>query len=233
MSTAIKQVFRAPYAAPNGLQATDDGLWIVDQFTDRVALVEPADPHEYGATSILAEIPSESSNTSGMSFGGGALWLAANGPAGRWRSPKPTDALTGEIFKVDPATGETLGRFPLPGGGGTHGIDYDRFEAGMVWLTTLSSDTVSKVRISDWTVVHTIPLTHGGGHGIARVEDGIWIVHRHERIILKLDLEDGGEIDRIENPAPLPEAHGLTVYGDGFLYCDAMAGAIVEIEPRG
>ena len=230
MSTAIKQTFRAPYAAPNGLQATEDGLWIVDQFTDRIALVEPAEP---GATRILAEIPSESSNTSGMSFGGGALWLAANGPAERWRSPKPTDARTGEIFEVDPATGETLGRYALPGGGGTHGIDYDRFDAGMVWLTTLSSDTISKVRISDWTVVHTIPLTHGGGHGIARVEDGIWIVHRHERIILKLDLEDGREIDRIENPAPFPEAHGLTVYGDGFLYCDAMTGAIVEIEPRG
>ena len=229
MTVTFETVFRAPYAAPNGLQATEDGLWIVDQFTDRVALVEITEPHDYGATRILAEIPSESSNTSGLTYGDGALWLAANGPGRRWRTARPTDAETGEIFKVDPATGETLGRYPLPGGGGTHGIEYDRFDEGMLWLTTLGSDTISKVRISDWSVVHTIPLTHGGGHGMVRVEDGIWIVHRQDRIILKLDLNDGSEIDRIENPAPLPEAHGLTAHGDDFLYCDAETGAIVKI----
>ena len=34
----IEPLFRAPYALPNGLQVTDDGLWIVDQMTDRAAL---------------------------------------------------------------------------------------------------------------------------------------------------------------------------------------------------
>jgi hypothetical protein len=229
MTRTFETVFRAPYAAPNGLQATEEGLWIVDQFTDRVALVEITEPHDYGATRIVREIPSESSNTSGLTYGDGALWLAANGPGRPWRTERPTDAETGEIFKVDPASGETLARYPLPGGGGTHGIEYDRFDDDMLWLTTLSRDTISKVRISDWSVVHTIPLTHGGGHGIVRVEDGIWIVHRQDRIILKLDLTDGGEIDRIENPAPLPEAHGLTAHGGDFLYCDAGTGAIVKI----
>ena len=81
-----------------------------------------------------------------------------------------------------------MSRHPLPGNGGTHSIDYDQYENSIVWLTTPRQDTVSKVRISDWTVLHTIPITHGGGHGIVRVEDRIWIVHRQDRVFLKLDL---------------------------------------------
>ena len=81
-----------------------------------------------------------------------------------------------------------MSRHPLPGNGGTHSIDYDQYENSIVWLTTPRQDTVSKVRISDWTVLHTIPLTHGGGHGIVRVEDGIWIAHHKDRVFLKLDL---------------------------------------------
>jgi hypothetical protein len=50
-----------------------------------------------------------------------------------------------------------VSRHPLPGDGGTHGIEYDQYEDGIVWLITLRQDTVSKVRISDWTVLHTIP----------------------------------------------------------------------------
>ena len=83
MDRKIERVFRAPYAVPNGLQLTDEGLWIVDQLTDRVALVEMAEPNHYGVTKILREIPSESSTTSGLTYGEGALWLAANGPGTR------------------------------------------------------------------------------------------------------------------------------------------------------
>ncbi|MBI1929969.1 hypothetical protein HYR99_37675, partial [Candidatus Poribacteria bacterium] len=85
MARKIERLFRAPYAVPNGLQVTDEGLWIVDQITDRVALIEIAEPSGYGVTKLIRDIPSESSNTSGLAYGGGALWLAANGPGGQWR----------------------------------------------------------------------------------------------------------------------------------------------------
>ena len=64
----------------NGLQLTDDGLWIVDQVTDRVALMSMKDDDKddyYGNRRLLKDIPSESSNTSGMAAGDGSLWLAA------------------------------------------------------------------------------------------------------------------------------------------------------------
>ena len=186
MITKIEKAFRSPYAVPNGLQVTDDGLWIVDQITDRVALVEITADADYIVPKLIRDIPSESSNTSGMAYGGGALWLAANGPGERWRSVRDTDAKpgTGEIFKVDPATGETLGRYPIPDGGGTHGVEYDNYDEGHLWVQTLKDQVTHKVRISDWSVQKTLPLPYGRGHGMIRVEDGLWTTHTSDRLIV-------------------------------------------------
>jgi sugar lactone lactonase YvrE len=162
MSTVIKRVFRAPYSVPNGIHATADGLWVVDQITDRVASIAWGEPNEYGVTQFLRDISTESSNTSGLTYGDGSLWLAANGPGTLWRPARPTDAEKGkgEILRVDPVTGVTQGRWPVPDGGGVHGIEYDPYEPGRLWITTLHSQTLSKVRIADWEVELVLPLPY-------------------------------------------------------------------------
>jgi len=232
MAAKIERLFRAPYSVPNGLQVTDKGLWIADQVTDRAALVEVAAPSDYGVTRVMTEIPTESSNTSGMAWGDGTLWLAANGRASNWRSDRPADAQQGEILKVDPKTGKTLYRKPVPDGGGTHGVEYDSFEPGTLWLTTLKSQTLTQVRISDWSSLRTLPLPYHRAHGVVRVTDGVWVVHTADRLIVKLALDTGEELDRIEVPEPHPEPHGLSIYEDGFLYCDATSGWVVKIETK-
>ena len=231
MPTQIEKVFRSPYSVPNGLQVTDEGLWIVDQITDRVSLVEITADIDYTVPKLIRDIPSESSNTSGMAYGGGALWLAANGPGERWRPVRDTDAKsgTGEIFKVDPDTGETLGRYPIPDGGGTHGVEYDNYDEGHLWVQTLKNQVTHKVRISDWSIQKTLPLPYGRGHGMVRVEDGLWSTHTSDRAIVKLDLKDGTPIDKIVVPEGYPEPHGLSIYGDDFLYCDAASGWVAKI----
>ena len=231
MPTQIEKVFRSPYSVPNGLQVTDEGLWIVDQITDRVSLVEITADVDYTVPKLIRDIPSESSNTSGMAYGGGALWLAANGPGERWRPVRDTDAKsgTGEIFKVDPDTGETLGRYPIPDGGGTHGVEYDNYDEGHLWVQTLKNQVTHKVRISDWSIQKTLPLPYGRGHGMVRVEDGLWSTHTSDRAIVKLDLKDGTPIDKIVVPEGYPEPHGLSIYGDDFLYCDAASGWVAKI----
>jgi hypothetical protein len=232
MARKIEKLFRAPYAVPNGLQVTEEGLWIVDQITDRVALVEPNAPTDYyGVPRFIRDIPSESSNTSGLTWGEGALWLAANGPADLWRPARPADAKKGqgEILKVDPQTGRTLARYPLPGGGGTHGLEYDGYDQGHLWLTTLKDQTLTKVRIEDWSVQHVIPLPYKRAHGVVRVTDGLWVVHTADRIIVKLDPADGAELDRIVVPPSEPEPHCLAIDGQGLLYCDAASGWVARI----
>ncbi|MEM7538649.1 MAG: hypothetical protein AAF639_41160 [Chloroflexota bacterium] len=250
MAKQIKKLFRSPYSVPNGLQATSEGLWVADQITDRLALVELTEPPEkvghyggYGVTKLIWDIPSESSNTSGMAIGGGALWLAANGAAQLWRPARETDAKpkAGAILKVDPATGQTMDRWLLPDPtnvgnpepGGTHGIEYDPFEEGILWLTTLKSQTVSKVRIDTWEIEQVIDLPHERGHGVVRVRDGLWVVHTGDRVIVKLDVNNGQELDRIVIPESEPEPHGLSkgILEDesDLLYCDATSGWVVQV----
>jgi hypothetical protein len=52
MNPKIEKLFRSPYSVPNGLQVTDEGVWIVDQITDRVALVELTESSDYGVTKL-------------------------------------------------------------------------------------------------------------------------------------------------------------------------------------
>ncbi len=232
MQVEIERLFRAPYSVPNGLQVVDEGLWIVDQITDRVSLIEieSVDP-DYGNTKFIRDIPSESANTSGMAFGGGALWLAANGDGSRWRPVRDTDPTKGaaEIFKVDPRNGNTLARYPVPGGGGVHGFEYDHIEEGVVWVTHPGRKEMSKVRLPDWTVerVYELPLVRA--HGAVRMEDGIWVTFTADRVIVKLDLDSGEELDRVEVPEPHPQPHGLSLYGEDFIYCDASSGWVAKI----
>ena len=229
MNPKIEKLFRSPYSVPNGLQVTDEGVWIADQITDRVALVELTESSDYGVTKLIREVPTESSNTSGLAYGGDTLWLAANGSGNMWRQVRPTDANEGEILKVDPQTGKTLQRYKIPDGGGTHGLEYDNYEYGYVWIETLKNKVLHKVRISDWSVQHTIPLPYDRAHGVVRVEDGIWVVHTSDRLIIKLDIEDGSKLDEIHVSNEYPEPHGLSLSGDDLLYCDATSGWVVKI----
>lgn len=232
MTRTIENLFRAPYSVPNGLQMSAAGLWIVDQITDRVALVNPADlVGYYNVPKFIRDIPSESSNSSGLTFGGGALWLAANGSGELFRAVRPSDAQNhmGEIIKVDPHNGATLARYPLPGGGGTHGVEYDPYEEGIVWVTTLKEQTLTKMRLEDWSIQQVIPLPYKRAHGVVRVEDGMWVVHTADRVLVKLDLADGHELDRIDVPAPHPEPHCLSIFGEDLIYCDASSGWVAKI----
>lgn len=233
MSTEIKRLFRSPYSVPNGIHATADGLWVADQITDRVASIGWGEPNDYGVTQFFRDIPTESSNTSGLTYGDGSLWLAANGNAALWRPARDTDAEKGKgaILRVDPVSGETQGRWAVPDGGGVHGIEYDPYDPGHLWVTTLHSQTLSKVRIADWEVVLVLPLPLPRAHGVIRVEDGIWVVFTGNRVIIKLDLEEGRELDRITVPGEQAEPHCLTRWDDSFYYCDATTGWISSITP--
>ncbi|MEE2754201.1 MAG: hypothetical protein VX910_09475 [Candidatus Latescibacterota bacterium] len=235
MDVEIRNLFRAQYGVPNGLQLTDEGLWIADQVTDRCALTDISEPDaDYGVGKVIKEIPSESSNTSGLTYGEGLLWFAANGAGGRWRTTRSTDAEKGDVLGVDPETGETKRREKIPDGGGTHGIEYDPFDPGTLWLTTLKSQTATQVKISDWSILKTVNLPYVRAHGMIRVEDGLWVVHTGDRVIVKLNIETSEEMDRIDVPEPHPEPHGLSKLTDSsWVYCDAASGWVTEIVLKG
>ena len=66
---AIKQI-ESPCEMPNGLQWTDEGLFVMDQKTDNVYVVD-----ETGR--LLRTINTPTANGSGITVGGGYLWTAS------------------------------------------------------------------------------------------------------------------------------------------------------------
>ena len=91
---AVTKLFKSPDGHPNGLEATNEGLWIAEEVSERAYLVD-----WHGK--VLRKVDTESHNVSGIAVGGGYLWMACNG-MGVGRPPR--DPLTGPVVKFSSAT---------------------------------------------------------------------------------------------------------------------------------
>jgi streptogramin lyase len=218
----VELVFKAPEPHPNGLQFTDEGLWIADQGSDNVALVDP------GSGRVLRSMPTESTNTSGVAWGDGALFLSVNGPLKMNARPPVAErgSAQGEILKIDPQSGRTLARYKMAPGQGIHGIERD---ADSFWVSLPGPRLIAQLDAGDFRTLHTIPVPLKRAHGVARDGDAIWCVHTADRIIVKLAVTDGQERDRITLPDSVPEPHCLALRDGELWYCDAMSGDICRI----
>ncbi len=206
----VVPLFKSPDGNPNGLETDKRGFWIGEQVTDRAHLVS-------WTGKLLHSVSTESSNTSGIAYGGGYLWMAANGPA-IGRPGKPTDATTGEIIQVDPNTGKTVSRHFTPGGGGVHGLEYAE---GKLWITSLAINKLSQVDPKDFRVIRLIPVHLERSHGLAWDPPGIWCMHSTDRKIQKLDANDGHILEQISLSANDPDPHGMCMHDGHLYYTDA------------
>ena len=211
--TNVRPLWKSPDGHPNALEATKEGLWVGEQTTDIAYLCD------WETGKVLRTVPTESSNTSGMAYGGGFLWMAANGPA-NGRKSRPTDAKTGAVIKIDAKTGKTIARYPIPGGGGVHGLTW--IEKSL-WVTTLSQKTLTRVD-ADFNVQHAIPVTLGRAHGLAWDKDSIWCVFSNDVVIQRLDANDGRIRETVQLTTSDPEPHGMTRHKGTFYYCNAAIG---------
>jgi sugar lactone lactonase YvrE len=206
----VVRLFKSPDGHPNAMETTAEGLWIGEQTTDRAHLLD-------WKGNLIRTVETESSNTSGIAFGAGALWMAANGKA-IGRPVKSTDATTGAVLKVDPANGKTLARYPIPGGGGVHGLE---FAEGKLWVTSLHLQKLSLVDPKDFHLIHQIPVHLGRAHGLAWDRGAIWCMHSTDRIIHKLSTKDGRILEAVVLAPSDPDPHGMCLYQGHLYYCDA------------
>ena len=176
---------------------------------------------------LLRSFDTEGENLSGIAYGDDSLWLASNSSP-LHRDRKPTDTGISRIIRADPETGRTLDEFPIPGGGGAHGIEW--IPHG-IWMTTLRWQTLTLVDLQSHDEKRPIPVPETRAHGLAADGRAIWCVHTSARIIVKLDAETGGELDRITVPAEEFEPHGLTLVDGRLWSCDQATGYIHEIAP--
>ncbi len=207
----IERMFKTPEGHPNALEATPEGLWVAEQQSDNAYLLD-------WSGRVLRKFATESHNTSGIAYGGGSLWMGANGKSlfRPWRS---TDKEGGEVIQCDPQTGKTIARHPIPDGGGVHGLVWDK---GTLWMTCFKWKALAQVDPKTWKVLHRIPVTHDRAHGLAIDGDAIWCVFSTDYLIRKLDRKDGKVLDEIQLSKGVdPDPHGADIWNGSLIYCDA------------
>jgi streptogramin lyase len=208
MALAIEILFDTPGPQPNGMQATAEGLWILDQGTNEVHLVS------YGGE-VLRRLATASDRGSGITDDGENLWLAST--------------YSREILKVDRETGATLAAFPTPGAGatGAHGLEW---REGALWMAVPPAATLYQVDPADGLAVRrAFPAPGNRPHGIAWDGDRLWCAETSHRTLYLLDPRDGAVADGIEIPTAYPEPHGMTFWDGALWYCDATTRAVCRI----
>ena len=93
---AIRDEFMHPGPQPNGLQATKDGLWVIDQGDNHLYKLN------YETGEILEKCATETLYSSGVTLGGGNIWISSTYSA--------------EIFQCN-FDGTTLAKYDTPGKG--------------------------------------------------------------------------------------------------------------------
>ena len=204
----------SPCEMPNGLQWYQSELYVMDQLTDNVYVIDEAG-------NVLRTIYTATENGSGITVGGGYIWTGSNGTTVS-RPYRSTDTHLGYVIKVDPDTGETVERFRTPDGGGIHGIEWDHDE-NLLWVTAFSPKAIILVDPSDnFKVVHKFEVELERLHGLAlEGDDGIWCAHTTDNVVVLYNKETGAELDRIVMGPEDPFIHGMSKKDDMMWFGDA------------
>ena len=216
MTHRFERAFQAPVARPNGLQFTDDGLWIADQDEGRAFLVAPDDG------SVLRSFRTGAGKSSGVAWGQGALWMCSNGlPV--TRPATAVDTAHTRIVKTDPHTGAMLAQFRVPDDSDVHGLEWT---VEGLWLTTLDRRALTLVDGDTFAPRRAVPLPLDRAHGLAWDGSALWCAFTSDRVVLRLDVRTGAVLARLDLEGEPFEPHGLTM-GHGRLWtCDAVTGTV-------
>ena len=212
MAVQTVATYDSPCRMPNGLQWFEDELFVMDQQSDQVYVMNTE-----GYVTRVMDTPTE--NGSGITVGGGYLWTASNGVT-KFRDYRPTDTHIGWIYQLDLKTGAFVNRWRTPDGGGIHGLEWDD---GKLWVTAFQPKAIHICDPFDnMKVIETFGVPTERLHGLARDGDGIWCAHTSDQIIVKYDVETGEEQDRIVFGEDSPAPHGLTIKDGELWYSDAV-----------
>lgn len=204
--------FLCPGPHPNGLQAADDGLWCIDQANNKLYRLD------YDTGEVLFEVQTDTVASSGITLGGGYLWIAST--------------YESKICQLDPATGKTIARYPSPGAGvvawregapdaqstGAHGLEW---RDDKLYVASPPSQMIHVIDPSNWQELWSFRAPGLRVHGLAWGEHGrLWAADTSAGTISLLDTDSGRvyQVLRLEAPT---EVHGMTIRDGVLWYCDA------------
>jgi sugar lactone lactonase YvrE len=244
----VETVFKSPGPKPNGLQATTDGLWIMDQGNNKVYLVT------YTDGKVLREFDTEANAASGITFDGEALWLAST--------------YSRELIRCDARTGKTIAKHFTPGAGiiyrmvgdpaarssplaaprqprpeGQRRTEEQRvggfqmgqvqgaraagtgahgleWKEGKLWVAVPPSRMVYRINPETWIVEKQWPTAGNRPHGIGWEGKYLWVTDSNYNAFHKHDPETGEIVEKIQLADSDPLPHGMTIWQGMLWYCD-------------
>jgi streptogramin lyase len=196
-------LWQTPSKMPNGLQATDEGLWLIDQIDPNVMYLL-----DYERGDVLREIPTRALHSSGITLDDDRnIWIAST--------------RTYEMICFDRETGKEIKTWPTPPGdqsGGAHGTEW---RDGRLWFNVPITGKIFAMNPANGRIEHEIPCHGNRAHGIAwdPYDSNLWCVDTNKRVIFKLNPDDGDIVDAVG--CSVQEPHGMTIWKGQFWLCDA------------
>jgi len=241
----VEIAFKSPGPQPNGLQATKDGLWIIDQSAGSKAyLVDYADGR------VLRSFETDTVRPSGITFDGEALWIGSTFSYENVRC----NATTGAVIERRPTPGSIMytmagdpqqRRSPLAGGPlaqarpplaaaggpplsrlmqepsnrlqGAHGQEW---KDGRLWTTSTSARSIYEIDPRSWVVQKIFRTPGNRPHGLAFEGAYLWHGDSNFAAFFKYDTSSGSIVEKIQLSDTDPVAHGLTIWNGTLWYCD-------------
>ena len=245
MAYNIRVLWKTPGAQPNGLQATDQGLWVLDQ-------VDPNHVYllRYEDGSIIREFETRSKHGSGITVDPeGHVWVAST--------------FGFDIICYDPETGKEISAIPAPGlgpgPGSPHALEW---RDGHLWCNVPKAGQIYELDPKTGEVLHHISAHGDRAHGMAWEQDNLWCrginpasqvepspvgisessrpwrsarrlpalwsSDTNKRVLLRLNPDNGDILDAIGVSGL--EVHGMTIHDGLFWMCDAGTRDIFVLE---
>ena len=207
----ITKLFRTPDGHPNALDATPEGLWIGEQVTDRVILMDMNGK-------VLKAFQTECHNCSGLAVGGGYLWLSANGAA-QFDRPIKIDASNAEILQCR-MDGTVVKRHASRSAAAARRASSTSTARCGWWRRALRA--LMQVNAETFQPLVAHPFQVQRPHGLAWDNGGMWVVDGvDEPRLVKMDAKTGATLESIQLAAGEPDPHGLAMLNGKLYFCDA------------
>jgi streptogramin lyase len=245
MAYSVRVLWKTPGVQPNGLQATAEGLWVLDQ----------VDPNEvyllrYSDGAILRQFSTRSHHGSGITVDPkGRVWVAST--------------FGFEIICLDPETGREISAIPAPGlgpgPGSPHALEWCDDH---LWCNVPKAGQIFELEPSNGKVLHQISAHGDRAHGMAWESDGMWCLglspaanggssavgveessqpwrsargypalwcaDTNKRVLFRLNPDNGAILDALGVSGLEP--HGMTIHEGTFWMCDAGTRDVFVLE---
>jgi hypothetical protein len=232
-----RNLFKVPHGYPNGVAIAPEGVWVAEQKAQgygktKGPVTEDAWLFDWNGK-ILKTVHTPSSNTSGLAYGNGHVWMGANGgPEGVYEVDMDSKLVSHRQIPLGPADN----------GGGCHGL---MWHEGKLWIVANRIKAILRVDPKTWAPEFIIPITTARWHGIAWDDShpggAIWMVTGSSDInryvmqngklhhtttcgLMKYDAQTGALLETAEFLEGTADAHGLAMHNGKLVSCDAGVG---------